>query len=146
MVSWVTFSNSLRHGRAYLQGVLADSHGCTYLARKLTNQVVAQRPCNYCPRCAPPKMDSTRTFLLVVCAIYLALSSLAEGKKGRKLEETESFDVKPSGQLSHQRIDLVSTICIKLGGCTAINGGKSACSHPGKWSHMFIHICSCWRN
>lgn len=66
-------------------------------------------------------MDSTRTFLLVIGAICLAHSSLAEGKRGRKLEETESFDVKPSGQLSHQRIDLVSTICVLLGGCTAIN-------------------------
>lgn len=46
-------------------------------------------------------------FCIRVVMICLALASLTEGKRGRKLEETRSFDVKPSGQVAHQTIDLV---------------------------------------
>lgn len=46
-------------------------------------------------------------FYIRVVMICLALASLTEGKRGRKLEETRSFDVKPSGQVAHQTVDLV---------------------------------------
>ena len=41
--------------------------------------------------------------ILVLCAIFAFTAS----KKIKKLEETISFDVKPSGQISHQKIKLV---------------------------------------
>ena len=43
-------------------------------------------------------------FLLVLCTVLL---SLAETKGGKKLEESSSFDVKPTGSISHQTIELV---------------------------------------
>ena len=48
-----------------------------------------------------------------VCVLLVVLLSLlfpanASTKKGNKLEETSSFDVKPSGQIAHQTLKLVS--------------------------------------
>lgn len=44
----------------------------------------------------------------VCCFLLLLLTLCAHSKKGKKLEETSSFDVKPSGQISHHTIKLVS--------------------------------------
>ena len=51
-----------------------------------------------------PKMK-TRKVLLSLLLLLLPLCS--GGKKGKRLEETDSFDVKPSGQIAHQTIKLV---------------------------------------
>lgn len=51
----------------------------------------------------PSKMRSQWVFFC-----FLLFHASSSSKKGKKLEETESFDVKPSGQVAHQTIKLVS--------------------------------------
>ena len=45
----------------------------------------------------------------VVCLLLFGLVAGGE-KAGKKLEKSESFDLKPSGQVAHQTVQLVSSI------------------------------------
>ena len=59
-----------------------------------------------------PKMELQ--FALHVLALCFIFSVLTQGKRGKKLEETLSFDVKPSGQVAHQSIKLVRKIAGRI--------------------------------
>ena len=56
-------------------------------------------------RTTPTMASRLSTFLLLT----LSLASLAICKDGKKSEETISIDVKPSGQITHETVKLVST-------------------------------------
>ena len=59
----------------------------------------------------PAPVAKIKMELRFVLHVLIALCfGLAEGKGGKKLEETLSFDVKPSGQVAHQSIKLVRSI------------------------------------
>ena len=53
-------------------------------------------------------MHVTEVGVWSLCLLLLLLLPVStDSKKGKKLEETGSFDVKPSGQVSHETIKLV---------------------------------------
>lgn len=45
---------------------------------------------------------------IVVCLLLVGVVAGGE-KAGKKQERSESFDIKPSGQVTHQTVQLVST-------------------------------------
>ena len=66
---------------------------------------------------------------------------LVEGKRGKKLEETLSFDVKPSGQVAHQSIKLVRSMLAGSSDLTTSEIITSLVSFDtGEWSHLCLHL------
>lgn len=70
----------------------------------------AARSRNYLSH-APSNMQAPVVCVSVLLSFLLLVPPHGvSSKKGKKLEETDSFDVKPSGQIAHQTIRLVSTM------------------------------------
>lgn len=83
-------------------------------------------------------------YFLLLLLLLLPVST--DSKKGKKLEETGSFDVKPSGQIAHETIKLVGGRAVKdTVVAESVNVLKHYCLSE-KWSDLHIHLRSSGRN
>ena len=101
-------------------------------------------------RTTPTMASRLSTFLLLT----LSLVSLAICKDGKKSEETISIDVKPSGQITHETVKLVSTqsettlISLSDKFDKLYTVALHCLLHTkyllvGEWSEVYVHLCSC---